>query len=64
MSTMALYGYAAASVMTVMIPLWIVSVAIKDASIVDHLVELVERKAAEIEAAKSGDTAPALEPAQ
>src|SRR5438128_12335540 len=37
---------------------------LKDADIVDHLVELVETKAAEIEAAKASDPAPALEPAQ
>jgi (E)-4-hydroxy-3-methylbut-2-enyl-diphosphate synthase len=36
---------------------------LKDASIVDHLVELVEKKAAEIEAAKAA-AEPALEPAQ
>jgi (E)-4-hydroxy-3-methylbut-2-enyl-diphosphate synthase len=35
---------------------------LKDASIVDHLVELVEKKAAEIEAAKAAE--PVLEPAQ
>src|ERR1700691_353724 len=35
---------------------------LKDASIVDHLVELVEQKAAEIEAAKAAE--PVLEPAQ
>src|ERR1700729_1689894 len=37
---------------------------LKDADIVDHLVELVERKAAEIEAAKKAETALVLEPAQ
>ena len=36
---------------------------LRDASIVDHLVELVEKKAAEIEAAKAA-AAPVLEPAQ
>jgi (E)-4-hydroxy-3-methylbut-2-enyl-diphosphate synthase len=36
---------------------------LKDASIVDHLVELVEKKAAEIEAAKAA-AEPVLEPAQ
>src|SRR5580658_6495150 len=36
---------------------------LKDASIVDHLVELVEKKVAEIEAAKAAE-APVLEPAQ
>ena len=35
---------------------------LKDADIVDHLVELVEKKAAEIEAAKAAE--PVLEPAQ
>ena len=35
---------------------------LKDADIVDHLVELVEKKAAELEAAKAD--APALEPAK
>jgi steroid 5-alpha reductase family enzyme len=35
MSTIALYGSAAATVIAILIPLWIVSVAIKDASIVD-----------------------------
>jgi hypothetical protein len=37
---------------------------LKDADIVDHLVVLVEQKAAAIEAAKSAETAAALEPAQ
>ncbi|HTW54221.1 MAG TPA: flavodoxin-dependent (E)-4-hydroxy-3-methylbut-2-enyl-diphosphate synthase [Stellaceae bacterium] len=37
---------------------------LRDASIVDHLVELVEKKVAEIEAAKSAEQAPVLEPAQ
>jgi len=37
---------------------------LKDADIVDHLVELVEKKAAAIEAAKRADTEAALEPAQ
>jgi (E)-4-hydroxy-3-methylbut-2-enyl-diphosphate synthase len=37
---------------------------LKDESIVDHLVQLVERKAAEIEAAKTQATDSALEPAQ
>src|SRR5213082_2354858 len=37
---------------------------LKDADIVDHLVELVEKKAAELEAAKAGALAPALEPAK
>jgi (E)-4-hydroxy-3-methylbut-2-enyl-diphosphate synthase len=37
---------------------------LKDAGIVDHLVELVERKVAEIEAAKGDATAPVLEPAR
>jgi (E)-4-hydroxy-3-methylbut-2-enyl-diphosphate synthase len=37
---------------------------LKDADIVDHLVELVEKKAAELEAAKAGAPAPALEPAK
>jgi (E)-4-hydroxy-3-methylbut-2-enyl-diphosphate synthase len=37
---------------------------LRDASIVDHLVELVERKVAEIEAAKPAESAPVLEPAQ
>src|SRR5436853_4699435 len=37
---------------------------LKDADIVDHLVELVEKKAAEIEAAKAAERAPALEPAK
>ena len=37
---------------------------LKDSSIVDHLVELVERKAAEIEAAKAAAPTPVLEPAQ
>src|SRR5436189_2165221 len=37
---------------------------LKDADIVDHLVELVEKKAAELEAAKTGAPAPALEPAK
>jgi (E)-4-hydroxy-3-methylbut-2-enyl-diphosphate synthase len=37
---------------------------LKDADIVDHLVELVEKKAAELEAAKAAELAPALEPAK
>jgi len=37
---------------------------LKDADIVDHLVELVEKKAAAIEAAKREEAAAALEPAQ
>jgi (E)-4-hydroxy-3-methylbut-2-enyl-diphosphate synthase len=37
---------------------------LRDASIVDHLVELVEKKVAEIEAAKNAQPEPALEPAQ
>jgi (E)-4-hydroxy-3-methylbut-2-enyl-diphosphate synthase len=37
---------------------------LKDASIVDHLVELVERKVAEIEAAKDAAAVSVLEPAQ
>jgi (E)-4-hydroxy-3-methylbut-2-enyl-diphosphate synthase len=37
---------------------------LKDADIVDHLVELVEQKAAAIEAAKRAETEAALEPAQ
>src|SRR6202166_291141 len=37
---------------------------LKDADIVDHLVELVEKKAAAIEAAKREEEAAALEPAQ
>jgi (E)-4-hydroxy-3-methylbut-2-enyl-diphosphate synthase len=37
---------------------------LKDADIVDHLVELVEKKAAEIEAAKAAERSPALEPAK
>jgi len=37
---------------------------LKDADIVDHLVELVERKAAAIEAAKREEAAAALVPAQ
>ena len=37
---------------------------LKDGDIVDHLVELVEKKAAEIEAAKAAEREPALEPAQ
>src|SRR6266700_127245 len=37
---------------------------LKDGDIVDHLVELVEKKAAEIEAAKAQAPEPALEPAQ
>jgi len=37
---------------------------LKDADIVDHLVELVEKKAAEIEAAKAAEPASALESAQ
>src|SRR6266478_263302 len=37
---------------------------LKDADIVDHLVALVEKKAAEIEAAKRAEEAAALEPAQ
>jgi (E)-4-hydroxy-3-methylbut-2-enyl-diphosphate synthase len=37
---------------------------LKDADIVDHLVELVEKKAAELEAAKAGAPLPALEPAK
>src|ERR1700704_822515 len=37
---------------------------LKDADIVDHLVELVEKKAAAIEAAKREETEAALEPAQ
>jgi len=37
---------------------------LRDASIVDHLVELVEKKVAEIEAAKKTQPEPALEPAQ
>jgi len=37
---------------------------LKDADIVDHLVELVEKKAAEIEAAKASAAAPVLEPAK
>jgi hypothetical protein len=35
MDTVELYGYAAATVATAVISLWVVSVAIKDASIVD-----------------------------
>src|SRR5207237_3785499 len=34
---------------------------LKDADIVDHLVELVEKKAAEIEAARASAAAPVLE---
>ena len=37
---------------------------LRDASIVDHLVELVEKKVAEIEAAKKTQPEPAFEPAQ
>jgi len=37
---------------------------LKDADIVDHLVELVEKKAAEIEATKAVERSPALEPAK
>jgi (E)-4-hydroxy-3-methylbut-2-enyl-diphosphate synthase len=37
---------------------------LRDADIVDHLVELVEKKAAEIEAAKAAERSPALEPAK
>ncbi len=37
---------------------------LKDADIVDHLVELVERKAAEIEAAKRSENEPGLAAAQ
>ena len=37
---------------------------LKDADIVDHLVELVEKKAAELEAAKADAPLPALEPAK
>ncbi len=37
---------------------------LRDASIVDHLVELVEKKVAEIEAAKNAQSEPVLEPAQ
>ena len=37
---------------------------LKDADIVDHLVQLVEKKAAAIEAAKREEAAAALEPAQ
>jgi (E)-4-hydroxy-3-methylbut-2-enyl-diphosphate synthase len=38
---------------------------LKDADIVDHLVELIEKKAAELEAAKPSAPAPvALEPAK
>jgi (E)-4-hydroxy-3-methylbut-2-enyl-diphosphate synthase len=37
---------------------------LKDADIVDHLVELVEKKAAEIEATKAAERSPALEPAK
>ena len=37
---------------------------LKDADIVDHLVELVEKKAAAIEAAKREEAAAALVPAQ
>jgi len=37
---------------------------LKDADIVDHLVELVEKKAAAIEAAKRAESETALEPAQ
>jgi (E)-4-hydroxy-3-methylbut-2-enyl-diphosphate synthase len=37
---------------------------LKDGDIVDHLVELVEKKAAAIEAAKRENAATALEPAQ
>ena len=37
---------------------------LRDASIVDHLVELVEKKVAEIEAAKNAQPEPTLEPAQ
>src|ERR1700738_4763294 len=37
---------------------------LKDQGIVDHLVELVEEKAAELEAAKAAAPAPALEPAK
>ena len=37
---------------------------LRDASIVDHLVELVEKKVAEIDAAKNAQPEPALEPAQ
>jgi (E)-4-hydroxy-3-methylbut-2-enyl-diphosphate synthase len=34
---------------------------LKDADIVDHLVELVEKKAAEVEAARQATTEPTLE---
>src|SRR6478672_11523072 len=37
---------------------------LKDASVVDHLVELIEKKAAAIEAAKREEAAAALAPAQ
>src|SRR5712671_1655966 len=37
---------------------------LKDQSMVDHLVEMVEKKAAELEAAKADAPAPALEPAK
>jgi len=37
---------------------------LKDTDIVDHLVELVEKKAAEIEAAKAAERSPAFEPAK
>jgi (E)-4-hydroxy-3-methylbut-2-enyl-diphosphate synthase len=37
---------------------------LKDGDIVDHLVELVEKKAAEIEAAKAQERESTLEPAQ
>src|SRR5271168_2713645 len=37
---------------------------LKDADIVDHLVELVEKKAAELEAARGAAAEPALEPAK
>ena len=43
---------------------WIADHRLKDADIVDHLVELVEKKAAAIEAAKREEAALALEPAQ
>ena len=45
-------------------PLLITDHRLKDADIVDHLVELVERKAAEIEAAKQNGAATALETAE
>jgi (E)-4-hydroxy-3-methylbut-2-enyl-diphosphate synthase len=37
---------------------------LKDADIVDHLVELVEKKAAELEAAQQATAEPVLEPAK